>query len=109
MDLSDLRVVISTAPDEGLAFHLARTLVEERIAACVNCIPGVRSLYRWEGRLCDDHEILLVMKTTAACLPRLLSRLKDLHPYAVPEVVALPVIAGSEPYLAWVRSETSGQ
>lgn len=101
-DSPDARVLLSTAPP-GAADALARALVEERLAACVNVIPGVRSTYRWEGRVETDEEVLLVIKTVESGLERLVTRLSELHPYEVPEAVALPVGGGSARYLNWVR------
>lgn len=95
-------VVLSTAPDEASAAALARALVEEGLAACVNRVSGVRSTYRWQGRIVDDAEWLLVIKTSAERLATLCARLEALHPYDVPEVVALPIVAGAERYLAWL-------
>ena len=98
----DVRVVLVTAPDPVGAARIARALVEEGLAACANLIPGVRSIYRWDGALQDDAEVLLVLKTSAARSEALAARVKDLHPYEFPEVLALPVTGGSEAYLAWV-------
>jgi len=98
-----LQVVLVTAPDVEVGARLARTLVGEGLAACVNVVPGVRSIYRWEGAVQEDAEVLLVAKTTAAGFAALSERVLALHPYEVPEVIALPVIAGSPGYLAWVR------
>lgn len=95
-------VVLSTAPDEGTAAALARALVEEGLAACVNRVSGVRSTYRWQGQIIDDAEWLLVAKTSAERLATLCARLEALHPYDVPEVIALPIEAGAERYLAWL-------
>lgn len=97
-------VAFSTCPDAATAQRLAEALVGERLATCVNRLPGVASTYIWDGRLQDDPEILLIIKTTAARLAALTARLKALHPYELPELVALPVVGGNEPYLAWVRS-----
>ena len=97
------RLVISTAPPDR-APELARALVRERLAACVNVLPGARSFYCWEGKACEDDEALLLIKTTAAALPRLTGRLLELHPYDVPEIVALPIAAGEGHgrYLDWI-------
>ena len=95
-------VVLSTAPDEATASQLASTLVEEGLAACVSRLPGLRSTYSWQGRMCDEPEVLLIIKTSAARLATLCARLEALHPYEVPEVIALPIVAGSERYLAWL-------
>jgi periplasmic divalent cation tolerance protein len=100
-------VVLVTTPTPDRAAELARALVEERLAACGNVVPGVRSIYRWEGKVQDDAEALLVLKTTRARFEALRERVLALHPYAVPEVLALPVADGSAPYLAWIAAETA--
>jgi periplasmic divalent cation tolerance protein len=105
--MTDALVVLVTTPSAELAAGLARTLVEERLAACGNVLPGVRSLYRWEGEVHDDTEALLVLKTSRARFEALRERVLSLHPYDVPEVLALPVEAGSAPYLAWIAGETT--
>jgi len=97
-------VALSTCPDEAAARRLAHTLVSERLATCVNRLPGVASTYFWDGRLQDDAEILLIIKSTAARQAELTARLKALHPYELPELVVLPVAGGNEAYLQWVRS-----
>lgn len=104
---SAARVVLMTAPDARVAEQIARTLVEERLAACVNLVPGVRSVYRWQGVVEDDAEVLLIAKTAAARCAALAARVEALHPYELPEVVVLPVQGGSERYLDWVLSESS--
>lgn len=102
--MTEALVLLSTAPNEGEALRLARALVEEGLAACVNLVPGVRSIYRWEGQTCDEAEVLLVVKTSAARREALTQRLLELHPYECPEALALPVVAGSEAYLAWLQA-----
>jgi periplasmic divalent cation tolerance protein len=97
-------VALSTCPDEATGRTIAQALVSERLATCVNRLPGVTSTYFWDGRLQDDAEILLIIKTTAARQAELAARLKALHPYELPELVVLPVAGGNEPYLQWVRS-----
>jgi periplasmic divalent cation tolerance protein len=104
---AEVRVVLVTAPDAETAGRLARALVEERLAACVNLVPGVRSVYRWEGRVTEDEELLLVIKTRADRTRTLAARVRDLHPYAVPEVLELAAVGGSDAYLEWVRTESS--
>ena len=99
-------MVLVALPTAERAAELARTLVTERLAACGNVVPGVRSIYRWEGVVADEPEVLLVLKTTRARLEALRERVLALHPYQVPEVLALPVEAGSAAYLAWVAAET---
>ena len=104
---AEVRVVLSTAPDRDAGDRIARTLVEEGLAACVNVVPGVRSHYRWQGELHDDAEVLLVVKTRADRVAALVERLNALHPYDLPEAVALPALGGSEAYLDWVREESA--
>ena len=103
----ELRVALITAPDVEVAAHIAGCLVEERLAACVNLVPGVRSIYRWEGRVQDDPEVMMVVKTRADRAAELSERVQALHPYEVPEVILLPVAGGSSAYLDWVRDQVS--
>ncbi len=84
------------------AAELARTLVGERLAACVNLVPGVRSIYTWKGELCDDAEVLCVIKTRRDRVDALRARLPALHPYDVPELIVLEIVAGHTPYLEWI-------
>ncbi len=100
-------VVFCSCPDVQSAGLLADTLVEERLAACVTRLPGVTSVYRWEGALQRDAEVLLIIKTTAERLANLSARIESLHPYEVPEVIAIPVTGGSERYLGWVGQTVS--
>jgi len=104
--VTDALVVLVTAPSPEKAAEIARALVEERLAACGNVVPGLRSIYRWEGKVQDDAEALLVLKTTRGRFEALRDRVLALHPYEVPEVIALPVERGSDPYLAWIAAET---
>jgi periplasmic divalent cation tolerance protein len=104
--MSEHCVVLVTCPP-GEAPALAENLVEERLAACVNVVPSVRSVYRWEGKLAREEEALLVIKTRRDRFEALRARVVALHGYAVPEVIALPVEAGFGPYLEWVTRETS--
>ncbi len=104
--MTDILVVLVTAPSSDKAAEIARALVEEKLAACGNVIPGLRSIYSWEGKVHDDAEALLILKTTRERFPVLRDRILALHPYQVAEVLALPVEAGSERYLAWVEGET---
>ncbi len=102
---TDLVTVFMTAPDAEVAERLARTLVTERLAACANVVRDVVSVYRWEGEVRRDSEVLVILKTTAAALDSLESRAVELHPYDVPEVLAVPVLGGYGPYLEWIRAE----
>ena len=107
--MTDLVIVLVTAPDLDIGAQLARAVVEERLAACGNLIPGVRSIYRWQGQVHDDAEVLLVLKTSHDAVERLRARVVALHPYDCPEVVALPVSAVHPPYLAWVLGQVERQ
>jgi periplasmic divalent cation tolerance protein len=100
-------VVFSTFPDAETAARIARTLVEDQLAACVNLIPMVRSIYRWEGKVCDEVETLAVIKTTAERYAALAAKIAELHPYQVPEVIALPLAEGHPPYLAWLAEQVA--
>lgn len=100
-------VVLSTAPSDEVAEQLASFLVQEKLAACVNIVGGVRSLYWWEGAIQDDAEVLMICKTDAAHLDALTQALTTRHPYDCPEVVALPIVGGSADYLAWVGESLS--
>lgn len=100
----ECRLVLCNAPDQACAEQLARQLVSEGLAACVNLLPPVRSLYRWQGVIESADEVPLWIKTTAAAYPALEARLLQLHPYQVPEIIALPVLAGSALYLDWLRA-----
>jgi periplasmic divalent cation tolerance protein len=96
------RVVLVTLPDEAAAEELVGRLVSERVVACGNIVPGLTSIYWWQGVVERATEVLVIFKTTAAGAERLVRRVPELHPYDVPEVLVLPVEAGHEPYLDWV-------
>ena len=97
-----------TAPDREVADRIARTLVDERLAACVNILPGITSVYRWEGAVETGEEVLLMAKTMRARLDALTVRVKQLHPYDVPEVIAVGIQGGLLAYLDWIAAETAG-
>ena len=101
----DVRIAFATAPDADVAARIARALVEERLVACANLVANVRSIYRWQGRVEDAGEVMLVLKTRADRVGALAERLRALHPYDVPELLVLPVEGGLAPYLDWVRAE----
>ncbi len=98
--------VYVTAPTRDEALSIGRTLVEERLVACVNVLDGLRSLYWWEGKVQDEAEACFVAKTRADLAGRVVERVRQLHSYAVPCVVALPVAAGNPDFLDWVAAET---
>jgi periplasmic divalent cation tolerance protein len=95
-------LVFSTAPDAEAAQRLARQLVEERLAACVNVLPGLRSVYEWQGEVRDEAEVLCLIKTRRSLFEVLRARLEALHPYEVPEIIGVALAEGNAPYLAWV-------
>ena len=103
----DVRVVLVTVPSREVGLELARTVVSEGLAACVNLIPGIRSVYRWQGAVEEADEVLLLLKTRATVVDTLRERVVTIHPYEVPEFVVLPVHGGLDTYLAWIRSEVS--
>src|SRR5258706_9977623 len=98
-------VILVTTGSEAEAETIARALVEERLAACVNILPPIRSIYRWEGKVTDDREWLLVIKTQSQRFAAVEKKIKALHSYQVPEVIALPILQGSTPYLHWLAQE----
>lgn len=100
-------VVLVTWPADRDVAPLARALVDERLAACVNVLPAIRSFYRWEGAVHDEAEQQLVIKTLASAVPRLQARVQDLHPYDVPEFLVVPVAAGSAAYLEWLAANVA--
>jgi periplasmic divalent cation tolerance protein len=106
--MSEPLVVLITAGSQEEAEHLAHRLVAEMLAACVNVVPGVTSVYRWEGEIQQDREWLLVVKTQRDVLDNLVPRVQALHSYEVPEIIALPVVGGSEAYLHWISREVHG-
>src|SRR5687767_10113788 len=107
--MQDFIVVYVTAGSADEADRLARSLVDERLAACVNRIKSVQSVYRWQGKVEQSEEELLIIKTSRDRFAALEKRVRELHSYAVPEVIALPVIEGSSNYLKWLKEQvTSG-
>ena len=106
--MSDALLILCTCPNAESASRIARAVVEERLAACVNRVPGLTSVYRWQGEIHEDNEVLLLIKTQHERFESLRARIIELHPYDVPEVIALEIAAGHAPYLEWLRTETSG-
>jgi periplasmic divalent cation tolerance protein len=100
-------VVLVTAPSQEVGQRIAQHLLQQRLAACVNIIPSIRSLYWWEGKIQTDEEVLLVIKSRAELFDQhLLPAVKALHPYQVPEIIALPIVQGFEAYLKWIADTT---
>lgn len=104
--MTDKIVLFTTVSSPEEADRLARTLVERRLAACVNILPQVRSVYRWQGKVEDSSEILLVIKSRRALFAALSEAVRALHSYEIPELIALPVVDGYPPYLDWIEQET---
>ena len=107
--MTDKIVVLTTCDSEERAVSLARHLVEEGLAACVNIVSGIRSVYRWKGAIEDASEWMLVIKSRRDLFPALSAELGKMHTYEVPEVIALPVVDGAENYLAWLDGELGGK
>jgi periplasmic divalent cation tolerance protein len=107
--MQEFIVVYVTAGSSTEASRLARALVEERLAACVNQIGPVQSIYRWEGKLEQSEEQLLIIKTKRELFTALERRVRELHSYSVPEIVALPIIDGSPEYLRWLGEQVTGE
>jgi len=99
-------VVYITVPSQEVGLQIANMLVENNLAACVNILPGVMSIYQWQGQLQQDDELLLIAKTRSGSFDQLASAVKKAHPYDVPEIIALPIVAGSNEYLTWIDEET---
>jgi periplasmic divalent cation tolerance protein len=104
--MADALEVHVTMPDREQATSMARALVDEGLAACVNIVPGVRSVYRWEGRIQEDEEVLCLIKTRPAVFEHARQRILALHPYEVPEILAFAVDDGSQAYLEWLKKST---
>lgn len=104
--MTEISIVLITAGSEEEAAKIGRTLVEERLAACSNIVPRIRSIYRWKGKIYDEPEFLIIAKTRTSLFRSLQKRVKELHSYEVPEIVSFPVADGLPDYLQWVLAET---
>lgn len=100
-------VVLITASSIDEARKIGASLVDERVAACANIISSIQSIFRWKGDLCDESEALIIVKTRLDLFEKLQAKVKELHSYEVPEIIALPIIKGNEDYLKWVGNETA--
>ncbi|HXE59929.1 MAG TPA: divalent-cation tolerance protein CutA [Gemmatimonadaceae bacterium] len=107
MSQSDALVVLTTVSSAEDAVTLIRALLDRRLIACGTLLPGARSLYRWDGKVADEHEVVVILKTAANRIEALEDAFGELHPYKLPELLALPVTAGLDRYLAWIGQETS--
>ena len=103
MNQNLFQIVLTTCPDMACDERIARALVEEELAACVNILPPMRSIYRWKGKIEDATEQLLVIKSAVARFPAIRDRLRTLHPYELPEIIAVPIADGLPEYLAWLN------
>lgn len=106
MDAKHL-VVFVTTPTMEIGEQIARTLVEAQLAAGINLIPEIKSIYTWEGKIYNEAEVMMVIKTQARLFETLVESVQSLHPFEVPEIIALPIVAGSANYLAWIEAVTS--
>jgi periplasmic divalent cation tolerance protein len=104
---TDAVVVLTTVASAEEAVALVRSLLDRRLVACGTLLPGARSLYRWEGKIADEEEVVVMLKTRASRVDSLRTAFGELHPYKVPELLALPVAAGAEKYLGWIAAETA--
>lgn len=104
--MTEFIVAFVACGSEEEAVKIANALVEERLAACANIVAPIRSIYRWEGKICDEKEWLLLVKTERSRFDGVRQRVKSLHSYSVPEIIALPIVEGSAAYLRWVEEMT---
>jgi periplasmic divalent cation tolerance protein len=105
--MSDSLILFVTVPNRDDAARIAEALVAERLAACVNIVPGIESIYRWEGKVARDQELLLIIKTTSERYAEVERRVKELHSYTTPEVIAMKIERGSYEYLKWLQDSTA--
>ncbi|MCX7679339.1 MAG: divalent-cation tolerance protein CutA [Spirochaetes bacterium] len=99
-------VILCTVPNEVVAENIARMLVENKIAACVNIVPNLVSIYSWKGQVCRDSELLCIIKSKAELFEKIETAIKSVHPYEIPEIIALPIIKGHAPYISWIYDVT---
>ncbi len=102
-------VVFITAPDENTAADIARVLVGNGLAACVNIVRNIRSIYKWQGKMEDESEVLMIVKTSRDKFSALEAKVRKMHPYDVPEIVSVPITQGSDPYIEWLSNAVSGK
>jgi periplasmic divalent cation tolerance protein len=104
---NDTLILLCTCPDDAVATDLSHRLVEQGLAACINRFGGLTSVYKWKGEMKEGTEVQLIIKTSDAALERLIDELQRLHPYELPEIIAIPITAGYAPYLKWIRESTT--
>ncbi len=105
--MDGFEVIICTVPSKEIGLEIANKLVKDRIAACVNIIPGITSLYEWKNELCIDDELILLIKSRGSLYNKLRIAIEEIHPYEVPEIISLPVRQGNDAYLKWIRDNTA--
>lgn len=106
MNAQDAMVLLVTVPGKEDAVRIAKTIVQEKLAACVNIVPEVRSIYFWKGEVCDDPESLMIIKTRAELFEKLRDRIRELHTYEVPEIIGIRLSAGNDAYISWIFEVT---
>ncbi len=99
-------VVFITASNEDEAARIAKAVIEAKLAGCVNIIKNIRSIYSWQGKVEDETEVLMIVKTQKSLFDSLMKKVKELHSYTIPEIIAIPIVEGSEDYLKWLREVT---
>lgn len=104
--MTDALLVLTTLPNSDVAADLGKTVVNERLAACASLVPALRSIYKWQGGIQDENEVLVLFKTRQTLFEALKQRILELHPYEVPEILAIPVEQAHQPYLDWLTRET---
>ncbi|TMB10796.1 MAG: divalent-cation tolerance protein CutA [Deltaproteobacteria bacterium] len=105
--MTDAILVLTTLPTADAAVEVAKALIGEKLAACANILPALRSIYRWEGKVQDENEVLVLLKSRQGQYESLKTRILELHPYDVPEILAIPIERGHGAYLDWIASETT--
>lgn len=105
--MTDISVILVTAGSGEEASKIARTLVEEKLVACVNIVPRIRSIYWWQGEVCDEEEVLMIMKSPTSNFPSIQNRVRELHSYEVPEIITFPIAQGLPEYLNWVMESAA--
>ncbi|MCU0822992.1 MAG: divalent-cation tolerance protein CutA [Spirochaetes bacterium] len=106
--MDEFIVIFCTVPSKDVGGKIGGELVNKKVAACVNIVPGLTSIYEWKGNVCNDEECLLIIKTRKALFERIKKEIVALHPYELPEIIALQITDGLEPYLGWISGNTKG-
>lgn len=107
MSQAEYAVVFVTAPSLEVARRVGYEVVEKKLAACANLVPGIESIFHWEGKMQQEQEVFILLKTRAGLIDDLVAVIRDLHPYSTPEIIALPILSGSRDYLEWIGAETT--